>query len=316
MRSRTTGVSRERNGVMTRDTIATVKRYLEGRRASGVEVAYRLQRSASGGTAASADGIPIVTSPVEEPSGAGGGEPARRASPAGAAAASGAPMRDDASPQSIRYSREPRAVEQASLFGESASAERFDLAGYDLAALDRLVAECRRCGLCEGRTRTVFGSGPPESKIVFIGEAPGREEDLQGLPFVGRAGQLLTKMLAAMGFSRDEVYITNILKCRPPNNREPQEDEMTACEPYLARQLDILRPSVICALGRIAAHGLLKKGTSLAFLRGATHYYNDVPVAVTYHPAALLRNPNLKRDAWEDLQAVRRLYDKRIGEGT
>ena len=204
------------------------------------------------------------------------------------------------------------AVEQASLFGEPVRKRGLDLSGFDLAGL---VSKCERCGLSGGRTRTVFGSGNPSSKIVFIGEAPGREEDLQGLPFVGRAGQLLTKMLAAVGFAREDVYIANILKCRPPGNREPQEDEMTACEPYLARQLELIRPVMICALGRIAAHGLLKNTTALGILRQGMHYYNDVPVAVTYHPAALLRNPNLKRDAWEDLKTMRKLYDETAREG-
>lgn len=215
----------------------------------------------------------------------------------------------------IRVTSEQSAVEQASLFGEPVRKRDPDLSGFDLAALAAIVSKCERCGLSGGRTRTVFGSGNPSSRIIFIGEAPGREEDLQGLPFVGRAGQLLTKMLAAIGFAREEVYIANILKCRPPGNREPQEDEMAACEPYLARQLDLIRPVMICALGRIAAHGLLKKTTALGILRQGMHYYNDIPVAVTYHPAALLRNPNLKRDAWEDLKTMRKLYDEAVREG-
>jgi len=269
---------------MAADARNGARRYLERRRMSGVEVVYRV--AAPAGAPSPPDGIPVVTSPAPS-AGEGRGE--------GAGRDRGVPA-------------------QSSLFGEPAPVERLDLGAHDLGSLERLVSSCRRCGLCEGRTRTVFGSGSPASRIVFIGEAPGREEDLQGLPFVGRAGQLLTKMLAAIGFSRDEVYITNILKCRPPNNRDPQEEEMAACEPYLARQLEIIRPAVICALGRIAAHGLLKKGTSLSILRRAVHYYRDIPVAVTYHPAALLRNPNLKRDAWEDLQAMRRLHDERIRE--
>ena len=275
---------------MEGDVRGGIKRYLERRRASGAEVAYRLSGAPSSAPAGALDerpdGIPVVTSPAPAP----GDGP------------------------SIRRARERGAAAQSSLFGERAGAEPFDADANDLGSLERLVASCRRCGLCGGRTKTVFGSGSPSSRIVFIGEAPGREEDLQGLPFVGRAGQLLTKMLAAIGFAREEVYITNILKCRPPNNRDPQEEEMSSCEPYLARQLEIIRPAIICALGRIAAHGLLKKGTSLSLLRRAVHYYNDIPVAVTYHPAALLRNPNLKRDAWEDLQMVRRLHDERTRE--
>ena len=273
---------------MEKNVLGAVRRYLLARQGFGMDVAYRV---AAEGAFRNDDPqraereIVMLTSPVIE----------RR--------------------PGIRATSDRRGTEQASLFGESAKTTRPDLAELDCTALDALVSKCERCGLAGGRTRTVFGSGDPAARIVFIGEAPGREEDLQGLPFVGRAGQLLTKMLAAIGFTRDEVYITNILKCRPPGNREPQEDEMAACEPYLVRQLELIGPVVICALGRIAAHGLLKKGTSLGILRQGVHYYNDVPVAVTYHPAALLRNPNLKRDAWEDLQTMRKLYDEAIREG-
>lgn len=264
---------------MNEDVISAIRRYLLERQGLGMDVAYRVA-----------------------------GETAKVRAPAG-------PLPAAERKPGIRVTNEQRLVEQASLFGESAKAGRLDLAGLDLSALDAAVSKCERCGLAQGRTRTVFGSGDPAARIVFIGEAPGREEDLQGLPFVGRAGQLLTKMLAAIAFTRDEVYITNILKCRPPNNREPQEDEMAACEPYLVRQIELIRPVIICALGRIAAHGLLKRGASLGVLRQGVHYYNEVPVAVTYHPAALLRNPNLKRDAWEDLKMVRKLYDEAAGEG-
>jgi DNA polymerase len=254
--------------------------------------------------------IMMITSPapIEEPvrSAAAAGAPER-------GAFEGVPGRLGKKP-GIRVTSGQRGFEQASLFGENAESTRLDLSNIDWRALEALVSKCERCGLAEGRTRTVFGSGAPSARIVFVGEAPGREEDLQGLPFVGRAGQLLTKMLAAIGFTRDEVYITNILKCRPPGNREPQEDEMAACERYLIRQIELINPAVICALGRIAAHGLLKKGASLGVLRQGVHYYNDIPVAVTYHPAALLRNPNLKREAWEDLQAIRKLYDEAIRE--
>lgn len=307
---------------MTGDVRERARRYLAGRRLSGVDVAF-IVADEEGATASRSD-IAVVTSPVSapEPPALPRGGPdtgpvaetraAASAARSPAAAAPAAPAREAAS---IRFTRERESAAQSSLFGEEPRAERLDLSTHDLGSLEALVASCRRCRLCEGRTRTVFGSGSPEARIVFIGEGPGREEDLQGLPFVGRAGQLLTKMLEAIHFSRDAVYIANMVKCRPPNNREPQEDEMAACEPYLARQLEIIRPAVICALGRTAAHGLLKKGTSLGFLRKAVHYYDDIPVAVTYHPAALLRNPNLKRDAWEDLQAVRRLYDERIREG-
>ncbi len=264
---------------MERDALGEIRRYLLARRGVGGEVAYRMADAARPAEESrkSAREIVMITSPALRSEGA--------------------------------------AVGQASLFGEPSRRRGIDLSGFDLAALDAVVSKCERCGLSGGRTRTVFGSGNPSSKIVFVGEAPGREEDLQGLPFVGRAGQLLTKMLAAIGFAREDVYIANILKCRPPGNREPQEDEMAACEPYLARQLELIRPVMICALGRIAAHGLLKKTTALGILRQGMHYYNEIPVAVTYHPAALLRNPNLKRDAWEDLKTMRKLYDETAREG-
>jgi len=273
---------------MEKDVLGAIRGYLLARQGFGMEVAYRV---AAEGAFPNDEPRPaereivVLTSPVIERN------------------------------PGIRVTSGARAAEQASLFGESAKETRLDLAKLDLVALNGLVSKCERCGLAGGRTRTVFGSGNSAARIVFIGEAPGREEDLQGLPFVGRAGQLLTKMLTAIAFTRDEVYITNILKCRPPGNREPQEDEMAACEPYLVRQLELIRPVMICALGRIAAHGLLRSGASLGTLRQGVHHYNDVPVAVTYHPAALLRNPNLKRDAWEDLQTMRKLYDEAIREG-
>jgi uracil-DNA glycosylase family 4 len=297
---------------MEQDVFAAIRRYLLARQGFGMDVAYRVPLEAataappalrgSGGPRRADREIAVITSPVQPGDGAKGPAPAS------------APERIERR-SGIRFTSEQRGSEQASLFGENATREGIDLSRFDLEALDAAVSKCTRCGLAQGRTRTVFGSGSPAAKIIFIGEAPGREEDLQGLPFVGRAGQLLTKMLAAIGFTRSEVYITNILKCRPPNNREPQESEMTACEPYLARQIELIRPAIICALGRIAGHGLLKSGSSLGVLRQGVHYYNDVPVAVMYHPAALLRNPNLKRDAWEDLQMVRKLYDEAVGEG-
>jgi uracil-DNA glycosylase family 4 len=308
---------------MEKNVLGVIRRYLLARQGFGMDVAYRV---GPGQTGVVAEGecraessaprrgereIVMITSPapLEEPAG--------RAAPAAAAksvAPAGTGPRIERKP-GIRVTSGEKGFEQASLFGESAEKARLDLSKLDCAALDALVSKCERCALAGGRTRTVFGSGDPSAKIVFIGEAPGREEDLQGLPFVGRAGQLLTKMLAAVGFTREEVYITNILKCRPPGNREPQEDEMAACEPYLIRQIELIAPAMICALGRIAAHGLLKKGASLGALRQGVHYFNDVPVVVMYHPAALLRNPNLKRDAWEDLQAMRKLYDEAIREG-
>ncbi len=216
--------------------------------------------------------------------------------------------------ESIRYTTEKREVEQASLFSDSREEDTLDLKGTDLDSLEEIVSGCKKCPLSQTRTKTVFGNGSSEAKLLFIGEAPGREEDLQGLPFVGRAGQLLTKILASVGLSREEVYITNILKCRPPNNRDPNEEEVKACEPYLKRQIELLNPVLICALGRVAGQTLLKRNASLSFLRGGIHYYNDIKVVVTYHPAALLRNPNLKKDAWEDIKMIRKLYDEELDE--
>ncbi|HSG26963.1 MAG TPA: uracil-DNA glycosylase, partial [Candidatus Krumholzibacterium sp.] len=163
------------------------------------------------------------------------------------------------------------------------------ISSMDMEQLSAAVSACRRCPLAESRTNTVFGDGNPEARIVFVGEAPGRDEDLQGVPFVGRAGKLLDKMIAAIGFSREDVYIANILKCRPPNNRDPLEEEVVECEAYLERQIELIDPLVICALGRVAAQNLLKTKASLKVLREGVHYYNDTRMVITYHPAALLR---------------------------
>ncbi len=223
------------------------------------------------------------------------------------------PVRREYAPREASK-RAPEAA-QSDLFGEPAPAEPVsELSGLDLKALEDRVSTCTLCQLCEGRNRTVFGTGDPAAKIVFIGEAPGREEDLRGEPFVGRAGQLLTKILASVGFTREEVYITNILKCRPPDNRDPNEQEVRACKPYLRRQIELLDPVLICALGRVAGQNLLERNASLSVLRQHIHYYEDVRTIVTYHPAALLRNPNLKRAAWEDIQETRRIYDEALKE--
>jgi len=172
------------------------------------------------------------------------------------------------------------------------------------------IKDCTRCPLGHSRTKFVFGEGHPQADLVLIGEAPGRQEDLQGRPFVGPAGQLLTKMLAAIDLKREEVFIGNILKCRPPNNRDPLPEEVRCCEPHLQAQLSILQPAIICALGRIAAQTLLRTKSPLGRLRGSIHHYGDIPLLATYHPAALLRNQNFKRGAWEDLQLLRKELDR------
>lgn len=174
-----------------------------------------------------------------------------------------------------------------------------------LGAMAEVVAACRRCRLCEGRQKTVFGSGDPNADLMFIGEGPGAEEDRQGLPFVGRAGELLTRIVEAIGMTRDQVYIANIVKCRPPGNRDPQPDEVAACRSYLERQVALVRPRLLVALGRIAAQTLLGNDLPIGRMRGQWFEVLGVPLMVTYHPAALLRNPALKRPTWEDLQQVR-----------
>ena len=173
-----------------------------------------------------------------------------------------------------------------------------------LGELANDVASCTRCALHQSRTQTVFGVGNPNAKLMFIGEAPGAEEDARGEPFVGRAGQLLTKIIGAMGLTREEVYIANILKCRPPQNRDPLPSEVECCEEYLRAQIALIQPKYICALGRIAAHWLLKTEAPLGALRSGSYTYEGIPVIVTYHPAALLRNPGFKAPCWEDMKKL------------
>ncbi len=175
--------------------------------------------------------------------------------------------------------------------------------------LERAVAACRNCRLHATRTQTVFGVGNHQAQWLIVGEAPGADEDRQGEPFVGRAGQLLNEMLLAVGLQRTDVYIANILKCRPPENRDPRPDETTACEPYLQRQIGLIRPRLIVAVGRIAAQNLLGDESALGRLRGRVHHYGPdaTPVIVTYHPAYLLRSPAQKSKAWEDLCLARRI---------
>ncbi len=180
----------------------------------------------------------------------------------------------------------------------------------ELARLKQEVSVCEKCELHETRTQTVFGIGHPEADWLIIGEAPGADEDRQGEPFVGRAGQLLNSMLLAMGLQREQVFIANILKCRPPNNRDPKPEEVLACESYLRQQIDLIKPKIVLAVGRIAAQNLLKVDTPIGKMRGNKYQYPDseLPVVVTYHPAYLLRSPREKRKVWEDLKIAMRLY--------
>jgi uracil-DNA glycosylase family 4 len=166
------------------------------------------------------------------------------------------------------------------------------------------LGECQRCKLSPSRTNLVFGVGNPDADLVFVGEAPGADEDAQGEPFVGKAGQLLTKMIEAMGYTRDDVYICNVLKCRPPGNRNPEPDEVAKCEPFLKQQLAAIRPRMIVALGKFAAQCLLRDDTPITRLRGGFRSYEGIPLMPTLHPAYLLRDPSKKKLAWEDLKAV------------
>lgn len=173
-----------------------------------------------------------------------------------------------------------------------------------LDEIRRELGDCRRCKLCTGRKQIVFGSGDPRARLVFVGEGPGAEEDAQGLPFVGAAGQLLTKMISAMGLRRDDVYICNVVKCRPPGNRNPEPDEISACEPFLRAQLQSIGPEVVVALGKFAAQTLLREATPITRLRGQWRTYQGMRLMPTFHPAYLLRNPAEKKPCWEDLKAV------------
>ena len=198
----------------------------------------------------------------------------------------------------------PRDAE-ASLPAEEATAGADDTAALDWPALRERVADCRLCELCETRTQTVFGVGNEGASWMIVGEAPGAEEDRRGEPFVGRAGKLLDEMLRAIGQSRESVFIANILKCRPPQNRDPRPAEAAACRPYLERQVALVAPDIIVAVGRIAAQNLLGSDEPVGRLRGRRHEFGDTPLVVTYHPAYLLRSPAQKRKVWDDLCRAR-----------
>lgn len=199
--------------------------------------------------------------------------------------------------------------------GSDAAAEpaAADSGGAAFGGLRSEVLGCTRCRLAESRRTVVFGEGDRSADLLVVGEAPGVEEDRSGRPFVGPAGQLLDKMLAAIGFRREEVFICNVLKCRPPNNRDPLGDEVASCRPYLRRQVELIQPKAICAFGRFAAQTLLTTEASLSRLRGSTHDFMGIPLVATYHPAALLRNTQWKRPTWEDLKLLRQVYDEAGG---
>jgi uracil-DNA glycosylase family 4 len=179
-----------------------------------------------------------------------------------------------------------------------------------LVAVRADIGDCTRCKLHgQGRKQIVFGVGNPDADLMFVGEAPGGDEDIQGIPFVGRAGQLLTKIIEAIGLKRDDVYIANVIKCRPPQNRNPEQDEVDTCEPFLFRQIDIIKPQVIVALGTFAARTLLRTLDPISRLRGRVYDYRGAKLVPTFHPAYLLRNPSSKREVWEDMKQVRTLLE-------
>ena len=178
----------------------------------------------------------------------------------------------------------------------------------DLESFHQQIKDCQKCSLGSKRTNFVFGIGNPDADFVFVGEAPGKEEDLKGEPFVGQAGDLLNKILAAINLNRDDVFILNVLKCRPPQNRNPEPDDVEQCEPYLKTQIQLINPKLIIALGKVAAQTLLKINLPLNKMREQTFRYEGIDVLVTYHPAALLRNPELKRPTWEDFKKIKSNY--------
>jgi len=205
--------------------------------------------------------------------------------------------------------REPRAIASIGIapIAEPSVFDADDAGAW--SALAQTVSRCVQCKLHSTRTQTVFGVGNRRASWLFVGEAPGADEDRQGEPFVGRAGQLLNAMLFALGLKREEVYIANVLKCRPPGNRDPQPDEVEKCEPFLIQQIDLIRPKLIVALGRHAAHSLLKTEAPLSKLRGQRLNYRGTPLVITYHPAYLLRSPADKRRAWDDLCLARAIAE-------
>jgi uracil-DNA glycosylase len=199
--------------------------------------------------------------------------------------------------------KEPAATLTLPAHAETLFGER-RIEGDTLAVIREFIGECTRCKLSRGRTKIVFGAGSPRAQLMFVGEGPGRDEDLSGEPFVGRAGRLLTDMIQAMGLRREDVYIANIVKCRPPDNRQPEQDEVAACSPFLMRQIDVIQPKVICTLGNTPTQTLMQTTQGISKFRGQWFEFRNAKLMPTYHPAYLLRNPAAKADVWKDLQKV------------
>jgi len=214
------------------------------------------------------------------------------------------------------YGDEPALASLPDLAAASveAAGDEPELNAATLAELEQQIHDCQRCGLGLLRHKLVFGSGKANADIMLVGEAPGQHEDEEGMPFVGEAGALLDKVLAAIQLSREQIYLCNVLKCRPPNNRDPEPAEIKTCVPYLRKQIELVKPRFILCLGRFAAQVLLNRNDSLSQLRGQVHQAMGAGVIVTYHPASLLRHPNYKRDTWADVQLLRRLYDEYLAK--
>ena len=296
-----------------RDELATLSHALRQR------LAWEEQRGRKGLVLGSADGDPAAVAPPEtgveaetpavapEPQAAATvAEPPPAAEPAATKPA--APAKP-AKPAVAATGTEDRG-KKLSLIETEPEAEDYAERMSKLAALAEEASVCEKCELCQTRKQVVFSRGRARNRVMFIGEAPGANEDAQGKPFVGRAGQLLDQILDATGFQRDEIYVANILKCRPPNNRDPKPDEIVSCTPYLEQQIELVQPKILCALGKFAAQFLTgQAGAPMGKLRGRIHQYQDrIPVLPTYHPAALLRNPQWKRVVWEDMQMLRQEY--------
>jgi len=211
-------------------------------------------------------------------------------------------------PEAVAESR----AEEPETGEASAAIHLFANAADALAAVRADIGDCTRCKLHTlGRRQVVFGVGNPDADLMFVGEAPGADEDIQGIPFVGRAGQLLTKIIEAINLQRDDVYIANVIKCRPPQNRNPEQDEVETCEPFLFQQIDTIKPKVIVALGTFAARALLRTLDPISRLRGRVYDYRGAKLIPTFHPAYLLRNPSSKREVWEDMKVARRLLTEK-----
>ena len=307
------------------DAREQLRRYLEQRREAGerelvldgltVDEVLRLVGAAQTRAGRPAAG---ATPPASAPTGMTGAEHASadwREILRGSGASPDAGVRPDATPDATPAATGGAlAPDGISVGGSLASATQFSAAFPTLDAIAEAVASCTRCPLHATAKNPVPGEGNRNADLMVVGEAPGATEDEQGRPFVGAAGQLLTKILAAVDLQREDVFICNVLKHRPPGNRNPMPDEVAACSPYLVRQIELVRPKAILALGTFAAQTLLQTKLAIGKLRSHVHRYHGVPLIVTYHPAALLRNPSWKRPTWEDVQLVRRILDRPVAE--